>query len=178
MSSTEDTIIRGNPFSREYREVLLNLLRSQPNGSSYGLGEASVPPREVFLAKLTDATAIRADRIWKYKWQEHPIGRTSAGGSESTNDYQFFAFNGPEINNAAVGTTGGLIDEATVSFGVKVGDLSSPSSRVTLLPLTHGPDPIVLMLRLPRAVSVTIDGTEYHSQYWVSAANQVSVACT
>lgn len=178
MSSLEDTIIRGNPFSREYREVLLNMLRQTAESPAFGELSSTPPTREVFLAKLTDASAILADRVWKYKWEEYPVGRTSAGGAESTDDYQFFAFNGPEVNNPAVSTTGTAIDEADVSFGVTVGDLTEPSSRVTLLPLTHGPDPVVLMLRLPRAVTVTIDGSDYTSQYWISAANQVSVTCT
>ena len=174
MSYEEEVLIRGNPFSREYRQVLLDVL-NRPADSP--VVEDQPPKAEMFLAKLTDASPIRANRIWKYKWEAYPFAAeaSSTGGSD---DYQFFALNGPELNNAAETSGSGFTAEANATFGVKVGTLSNPPSVVTLLPLTHGPDPIVLMMRRPHPVTVTIDSTDYKCFYWISAANQVSVTCS
>lgn len=175
MRSLRDEIIRqGNPFSREYREAIIDIIEELEAVSSQ---PQYVPPPspQAFVAKLTGASAILADRVWKYKWEEQPGGRSSTGGSD---DYQFFALNGGEVSNPAVQTSGGLVTAAEATFGVDVGDLTDPPSTVTLLPLTEGPAPYVVMHQMPTPVTVTISSTPYECFYWFHAANQVSVACS
>lgn len=174
MSGYKDNILlTASPFSREYRRVLVNLLRDSE--STVG----PVEPDQInapiqFLAKLTNAAPILTNRVWKYSWEQVPAGYTSTGGSDG---FQFFALNGAEINNPEEQVTSGVVTEARASFGVRVGDLADPPSRVTLLPLTQGPLPLVVVTQLPYMVSVNIGDTDYDCMYWFHAANQVDVAC-
>jgi len=182
----ENTILSGNPFSREYRSALTQSLRDPDAAFSTDpedFGPAVLPVQ--FLATLTGATPILANRVWKYSWTELPPvpdlstgTRTSSQSvSGSTNEYFHFALNGPEINNTAQTTTGGSVDPSRATFGVRVGSLDDPPSSVTLLPLTHGPNPVVLMTVFPDPYVVTIGGSNYSCYHWVSAANQVDVEC-
>lgn len=169
----EDIIKRGNPFSREYREAIVDMMRQLEEIAGMRFNQPK-PKAEPFVAKLTGSSAILADRVWKYSWEEQPDGRTSTG---STDDFQFFALNGAEVNNPAVQTSGGLVVAAQATFGVDVGALTDPASTVTLLPLTDGPLPLVVMHQMPRPITVTINSTDYDCFYWFHAANQVDVAC-
>jgi len=170
----EEILLTGNPFSREYRQALLEIVREvdRLGGSKK---KAAKPKPSMFMAELTGATPILANRVWKYSWTEKPGGRSSTGGDD---DYQFFALNGAEVANPQEQLSGGSILETRVSFGVRVGSLSDPPSEVTLLPLTEGPSPYVVMHEMPQPLTVTIGGTDYDCFHWFHAANQVDVACS
>lgn len=178
-----ETLLSGNPFSREHRTALVESFSDIPQPRSEERPAPSVPVQ--FLATLTGSTAILTNRVWKYSWTELPpdpnlsVGtRTSSQSvSGSTNEYFHFALNGPEINNTAQTTTGGSVDPSRATFGVRVGSLDDPPSSVSLLPLTHGPNPVVLMTVFPDPYVVTIGGSNYSCYHWVSAANQVDVEC-
>ena len=169
----EEIFLTGNPFSREYRQALLEVVRSL-NALDKIKEQTPKPKPSMFIAELTDSTPILANRVWKYSWTEKPGGRSSTGGAD---DYQFFALNGAEVNNPAEASSGGSIVEARASFGVRVGSISDPPSEVTLIPLTEGPSPYVVMHEMPQPVTVEIGGTDYDCFYWFHAANQVDVAC-
>ena len=123
------------------------------------------------------------NRAFKYKWTRYPNGGTATSSSAGTDDdYFHLALNGAEINNP-VEPTGFTVPPTKVSFGVTVGALSNPASVVTLLPLTEGPDPVVMMMEVFDPIDVTFtsaDGTEttVSCRYFTHAANQVSVACS
>jgi hypothetical protein len=85
--------------------------------------------------------------------------------------------NGAELNNPAQVLSGGAVTEARATFGIKTGVVADPPSTVTLLPLNQGPNPVVIMTVFPDPVVVTIGGSNYSCYHWMSAANQVDVAC-
>jgi hypothetical protein len=181
------TLLSGNPFSREHRHALVEAF-DDPSVVSVNQSptETLLPVLPVqFLATITASTAILTNRVWKYAWtQLAPDPNLSAGTRTSTqtvsgsaNAYFNFALNGAELNNPAQATTGGLVDEARATFGVKTGTITDPASTVTLLPLDHGPNPIVIMTVFPDPIVVAIGGSNYSCSHWMSAANQVDVAC-
>ena len=180
-SAYEDVLRNGNPFSEEYREALSAVLGELRSQSVSPPEDPSPYPFRVFLAKLTDKQDILPNRAWKDKWEfAHNENRNSSAGTED--DYFHFALNGAEVNNP-VEPTGITVPPTKVSFGVTVGALSNPASVVTLLPLTEGPDPLVIMMEMLDPLDVTFTdatGTEttVTCRYFTHAANQVSVACS
>jgi hypothetical protein len=181
------TLLSGNPFSREHRHALVESL-----GDSSGGGLSPSPTQTIlpvlpvqFLATITASTAILTNRVWKYAWtQIAPDPNLSAGSRTSTqtvsgsaNAYFNFALNGAELNNPAQSVSNGIVAEARATFGVKTGVVSATGSTVTLLPLNEGPNPVVLMTVFPDPIVVAIGGSNYSCSHWMSAANQVDVTC-
>jgi len=178
-----ETLLSGNPFSREHRTALVESFSDIPQPRSEERPAPSVPVQ--FLATLTGSTAILTNRVWKYSWTELPPDPNLSAGtrtstqtvSGSADAYFNFALNGAELNNPAQVLSGGAVTEARATFGIKTGVVADPPSTVTLLPLNQGPNPVVIMTVFPDPVVVTIGGSNYSCYHWMSAANQVDVAC-
>ena len=181
----EHTLLSGNPFSREYRHALVESVSrlGSGNGELDRIQTRSPVVPVQFLATITGSTAILANRVWKYTWTELPPVTALASGSrtstEGSDEYFYFALNGPELNNPAETFTAGagIVDEARATFGIKTGVVAATGSTVTLLPLNEGPNPVVFMTALPNPVVVSINSTDYSCSHWMSAANQVDVTC-
>jgi hypothetical protein len=178
-----ETLLSGNPFSREHRTALVESFSDISQPQFEERPAPSVPVQ--FLATLTGSTAILTNRVWKYSWTELPPDPNLSAGtrtstqtvSGSADAYFNFALNGAELNNPAQVLSGGAVTEARATFGIKTGVVADPPSTVTLLPLNQGPNPVVIMTVFPDPVVVTIGGSNYSCYHWMSAANQVDVAC-